>query len=575
MDNGINEERKAKIKDFEFDAEGYLHFTVEIDGYGLEGLFRIYEPANGNSMELVSIDYGYLHPDIANEWSLIENELIEHGKAYYKEFIENMSWERKLTDAMNLLGYERIELDRDSLATVGFFNSETKKQILCDGWDGIYDFLCENIPKDDIKAELVDELIKFNGKIEYYTLGLSNDIDEVLPTFYGEFSDVMERYQSFSAGKIIGIHITEGNQEEHIAIGRYSSSENEYEILEETVFRDKIWNKFPVMTRLLDGYEDLVEKLNYDKAYMAGCELLSGLKDKIISESQKGNVWGEWTGRVVNSHRPQDYVEIDINANQKTKKMQIEVKAIRANEILENSVFMYNINDKINWESIYDTLRISINLIGTDYEYPFKIYSPDIKNSGMYIEHYKMLQDLGYDEKPHMPFTFQVGTEVEIDTTLANMTADEKQAFIDSVEMRRDWSEQVPEFEQKLYLAIIDERGENKEYSNLVGKIEYLGFEGEVAESVSYTDVDEFLDAIYEIDYCGMPASVKIYEGNESSRVLERIKDIRSTLSWSYRYLGNPETLNEKKSKLMESKQTKNPEKDSNFRKSNLLGKGR
>lgn len=427
MDNGINEERKAMIKDFEFDDEGYLHFTVEIDGYGLEGLFRIYEPANGNSMELVSIDYGYLHPDIANEWSLIENELIEHGKVYYKEFIENMSWERKLTDAMNLLGYERIELDRDSLATVGFFNSETKKQILCDGWDGIYDFLCENIPKDDIKAELVDELIKFNGKIEYYTLGLSNDIDEVLPTFYGEFSDVMERYQSFSAGKIIGIHITEGNQEEHIAIGRYSSSENEYEILEETVFRDKIWNKFPVMTRLLDGYEDLVEKLNYDKAYMIGCD----------------------------------------------------------------------------------------------------------------------------------------------------MTADEKQAFIDSVEMRRDWSELVPEFEQKLYLAIIDERSENKEYSNLVGKIEYLGFEGEVAESISYTDVDEFLDAIYEIDYCGMPASVKIYEGNESNRILERINDIRSTLSWSYRYLGNPETLNEKKSKLLESKQTKNPEKDSNLRKSNLLGKGR
>ena len=66
----------------EYDDEGYLHFTVEADGYETEGLFRINDPQNGKSMELVSIDYGYLHPEISKQWSQIEeclkNEAVKH-----------------------------------------------------------------------------------------------------------------------------------------------------------------------------------------------------------------------------------------------------------------------------------------------------------------------------------------------------------------------------------------------------------------------------------------------------------------------------------------------------------------
>lgn len=70
------------INNLEYDDEGYLHFTVEADGYELEGLFRINDPENGQNMEIVSIDYGYLHPEIKKQWGQIEdylkNEVMQH-----------------------------------------------------------------------------------------------------------------------------------------------------------------------------------------------------------------------------------------------------------------------------------------------------------------------------------------------------------------------------------------------------------------------------------------------------------------------------------------------------------------
>lgn len=86
-DNDVTEsvtqqEIASTINNLEYYDEGYLHFTVEADGYETEGLFRINDPQNGKSMELVSIDYGYLHPEISKQWNQIEehlkNEVMRH-----------------------------------------------------------------------------------------------------------------------------------------------------------------------------------------------------------------------------------------------------------------------------------------------------------------------------------------------------------------------------------------------------------------------------------------------------------------------------------------------------------------
>ena len=84
------QEIAATINNLEYDDEGYLHFTVETDGYELEGLFRVNDPQNGKSMELVSIDYGYLHPEISKRWNQIEEHLKNEAVQYLeKQNIEN------------------------------------------------------------------------------------------------------------------------------------------------------------------------------------------------------------------------------------------------------------------------------------------------------------------------------------------------------------------------------------------------------------------------------------------------------------------------------------------------------
>lgn len=84
------QEIASTINNLEYDDEGYLHFTVETDGYELEGLFRVNDPQNGKSMELVSIDYGYLHPEISKQWNQIEDYLKNEAVQYLeKQNIEN------------------------------------------------------------------------------------------------------------------------------------------------------------------------------------------------------------------------------------------------------------------------------------------------------------------------------------------------------------------------------------------------------------------------------------------------------------------------------------------------------
>lgn len=82
IDENVTYSVTQTINNLEYDDEGYLHFTVEADGYELEGLFRINDPENGQNMEIVSIDYGYLHPEIKKQWGQIEdylkNEVMQH-----------------------------------------------------------------------------------------------------------------------------------------------------------------------------------------------------------------------------------------------------------------------------------------------------------------------------------------------------------------------------------------------------------------------------------------------------------------------------------------------------------------
>ena len=77
-----------KIYEIAFDDDNYMHFNIDADGYRLDGLFRVLDPANGVSMELVSIDNGDRHPIISEQWENIEQQCKIAATKKYNELIK-------------------------------------------------------------------------------------------------------------------------------------------------------------------------------------------------------------------------------------------------------------------------------------------------------------------------------------------------------------------------------------------------------------------------------------------------------------------------------------------------------
>lgn len=107
---GQEEERSVEplvdISNISYDDEGYLHFTVEADGYQLEGLYRVLDPANGEDMELVSIDFGDRHPIIERQWDRIADALYDEAYDRYNEMIDQrFEHKDRLVQAMAMAGY--------------------------------------------------------------------------------------------------------------------------------------------------------------------------------------------------------------------------------------------------------------------------------------------------------------------------------------------------------------------------------------------------------------------------------------------------------------------------------------
>lgn len=78
---------ELKIYEIVFDDDNYMHFNIDANGYRLDGLFRVLDPTNGLSMELVSIDNGNKHPIISEQWENIEQQCKIAAAEKYNELI--------------------------------------------------------------------------------------------------------------------------------------------------------------------------------------------------------------------------------------------------------------------------------------------------------------------------------------------------------------------------------------------------------------------------------------------------------------------------------------------------------
>ena len=58
------------------DLKGYAQGMIEFNnGRGHEFLYRVYDPENGDSKTMVSIDWGFKNPMVDELWDEIENNL--------------------------------------------------------------------------------------------------------------------------------------------------------------------------------------------------------------------------------------------------------------------------------------------------------------------------------------------------------------------------------------------------------------------------------------------------------------------------------------------------------------------
>lgn len=70
------------LHSFQFDEDGYLHFSITVNGYDYDGLYRVYAPADGKNRELVSINNGQGEPFFEENWELIRQHLERYVNAH-------------------------------------------------------------------------------------------------------------------------------------------------------------------------------------------------------------------------------------------------------------------------------------------------------------------------------------------------------------------------------------------------------------------------------------------------------------------------------------------------------------
>ena len=72
------------LHSFQFDEDGYLHFSITVNDYDYDGLYRVYAPADGKNRELVSINNGQGEPFFKENWELIRQHLEQYVNAHPK-----------------------------------------------------------------------------------------------------------------------------------------------------------------------------------------------------------------------------------------------------------------------------------------------------------------------------------------------------------------------------------------------------------------------------------------------------------------------------------------------------------
>lgn len=152
--------------------------------------------------------------------------------------------------------------------------------------------------------------------------------------------------------------------------------------------------------------EEVENARNALQNYFSGLVHKAG--EDIIRQNSE---WGAWHGRIVNTGRLQDYVDVDITGMSTVHEMCITVTAVHENQIMEAKQFFPStdvshfadsvkraVDDAKHWFNEYS--QDVVKLLETDLKTPFEMYSSHIGRPSS--EHYSKLAKAGYEEFPKL-----------------------------------------------------------------------------------------------------------------------------------------------------------------------------
>lgn len=335
---------------------------------------------------------------------------------YEMQMVAGMTLEERCVAAMALRGYSRVDLHDEKIS---FKRTGDEHQVgdtqgwifQYDSWEAVKESmrdtpLWENA---DITQQITEMLDLTENTFLYYTqnLGGSGAGSDQQPVTYQNLTNALEAYlQSEADGKEIGYmirgekhqlcHFDVVDMRNHITslfhlLHNGTMNENE---------RNQVESTFSYIKPILDK----------NNVYYALQEGVGYIENKCIQEVGHGNTeWGSWMGRVANTHRPQDYLEIDIMGFEKLHQIQYTLSVVHENEIVQTMEYTIHTdpgklvesiaNGRKNIaEEIDEFLYMAVEKLNTDVIYPMQLYSPH--TSSEITDHYTKLVSAGYDLLP-------------------------------------------------------------------------------------------------------------------------------------------------------------------------------
>lgn len=341
----------------------------------------------------------------------IEDELNEKKEENDNFNIEKeMLLEERYTKAMELAGYVRLEDPIDDMVTLAFGNPDNENDIIrTDGWEALGDVLesMESVSASD--KEKFKKLIHPEGRIIFYTqnLGGTGAGEDVHSVIYSNLRDALDAYLNANVdGKKLGYRINE----EEIVLTYFSTVDMKNHVND--FYNPKLYSKLAVNEKkeIRDAISYMKPILDKDNVYNAIQEGFITIGEKSIATMLKSKMeWGPWFGRVANLHRPQDYIDIDIEGLSSWHKVIYSINVVHANEIVDGKQYFINVDTENFEESIRQGFREAVdNLetffheavdkLNTDIEYPMLLYSPYTFRELQ--EHYTKLENAGYEMFP-------------------------------------------------------------------------------------------------------------------------------------------------------------------------------